>query len=65
MNSTYKNCPKCNSNSIVKNGKQYGRIRYKCKDCGKQFQNKIIKTRAAKSIIQKLTFKKRQYLKQD
>lgn len=31
-------CPKCNSNNIVKNGcTHYGKQRFKCKSCGRQF----------------------------
>ena len=62
MNSIYKNCPKCNSNQTVKNGKQYGRIRYKCKECGHRFQNKQIISRNTTSIIRDLVFKKRQLM---
>lgn len=58
MNSTYKNCPHCNSNKVVKNGFQYGRRRYRCKDCGKQFQNKKVNSRKKNLIITDLVFKK-------
>ncbi len=30
-------CPKCHSPTIVKNGKHLGRQRYRCKNCGFQF----------------------------
>jgi transposase-like protein len=31
-------CPKCNSNNIVKNGRtHYGKQRFKCHNCGRQF----------------------------
>jgi transposase-like protein len=31
-------CPKCNSNNIVKNGRtHYGKQRFKCYNCGRQF----------------------------
>ena len=31
-------CPKCNSNNIIKNGcTHYGKQRFKCQDCGRQF----------------------------
>jgi transposase-like protein len=60
MSSQYKNCPSCSSNQIVKNGKQYGRIRYKCKECNKQFQSKIQNPRSENTIISNLVFKKRQ-----
>jgi transposase-like protein len=31
-------CPKCNSNNIVKNGRtHYGKQRFKCLPCGRQF----------------------------
>jgi transposase-like protein len=34
------NCIVCDSEDVVKNGKQAsGKQRYKCKDCGKTFQN--------------------------
>jgi len=58
MNSTYKNCPRCNSNQVVKNGFQSGRRVYKCKSCGKKFQNKKVISRKNSTIISKLTFKK-------
>ncbi|WP_089130517.1 IS1/IS1595 family N-terminal zinc-binding domain-containing protein [Tolypothrix sp. NIES-4075] len=30
--------PKCNSNNIVKNGRtHYGKQRFKCQNCGRQF----------------------------
>jgi transposase-like protein len=58
MNSTYKNCPYCNSNQVVKNGFQTGRRIYKCKNCGKKFQNKKVVSRKKDSIINALTFKK-------
>ena len=58
MNSTYKNCPHCNSNRVVKNGFQYGRRRYKCKNCNKQFQNKKVTLRKDKIVLDLLTFKK-------
>ena len=32
------NCPKCNSQDIVKNGSIHtGKQKYACKDCGRQF----------------------------
>jgi transposase-like protein len=34
------NCPKCNSNSAVKNGIQSNNQRYKCKNCSKVFVHK-------------------------
>jgi transposase-like protein len=58
MNSTYKNCPQCNSNKVVKNGFQYGRRRYKCKECGKQFQNKKVVSREHSVILETLVSKK-------
>lgn len=36
------NCPKCNSNSIIKNGIQSKNQRYKCKKCNKVFVSKKI-----------------------
>lgn len=32
-------CPHCSSESIVKNGKLHDRQRYKCKSCGKTFND--------------------------
>ena len=58
MKSTYKNCPKCGSNKVVKNGIQSGRRRYKCKECGKKFQNKQVTSRNNSAIINNLVFKK-------
>jgi len=58
MSSTYKNCPKCSSNKIVKIGFQSGRRRFKCKECGKKFQSKKQKSRSNNLIIEDLTFKK-------
>ena len=58
MNSAYKNCPKCKSNKVVKNGFQTGRIVYKCKNCSKKFQNKKINSRQYSSTINQPTFKK-------
>ena len=31
------NCPKCGAKSVIKNGKIWGKQRFKCKDCGFQF----------------------------
>ena len=59
-----KYCIYCKSISIIKKGKQSKRQKYFCKDCGKYFQTKPQKSRLSESIISKLTFKKRQYLKQ-
>jgi len=58
MSSTYKNCPKCKSNKIVKIGFQSGRRRFKCKDCNKKFQSEKQKSRQKDSTINQLTFKK-------
>ena len=33
------NCPYCGNAKIVKNGKQAGKQRYRCKSCGKQFND--------------------------
>jgi len=37
-------CPRCNSENIVKNGNTiYGKPKFMCKDCGKQFvKNPVI-----------------------
>lgn len=33
-------CPKCNSNDVIKHGKnKSGSLRYKCKSCGKTFSS--------------------------
>ena len=58
MSSGYKNCPKCKSKNVLKNGFQYNRQRYKCKDCKKQFQSNLQPKRNNNSIINQLTFKK-------
>ena len=55
-------CPKCNSQSIIKYGSiNSGKQRYQCKDCGRQFvenpQNKII-TKETKDLIEKLLLEK-------
>ena len=33
-------CPRCNKNHIIKYGKRYDRQRYKCKNCGKVFDER-------------------------
>lgn len=33
------NCPYCGHSKIVKNGRQAGKQRYRCKDCGRQFND--------------------------
>ena len=33
------NCPYCGNSKIVKNGRQSGKQRYRCKDCSKQFND--------------------------
>jgi len=58
MSSTYKNCPKCSSNKIVKIGFQSGRRRFKCKNCSKKFQSEKQRYRQNESVIDQLTFKK-------
>lgn len=46
VNSDYKknleneNCPKCKKNNIIKYGRRNNRQRYKCKDCGKVFDER-------------------------
>ena len=32
-------CPKCESNKIVKNGRRKGKQNYLCRNCGRQFIN--------------------------
>ena len=58
MSSAYKNCPKCNSNKIIKNGFQSGHRRFKCKDCGKKFQSKKQSSRKKGLVIESLVSKK-------
>ena len=58
MSSTYKNCPKCSSNKIVKIGFQSGRRRFKCKECGKKFQSKKQKSRLKNATLESLVSKK-------
>jgi len=58
MSSTYKNCPDCGSNKIVKIGFQSGRRRFKCKDCNKKFQSKKQSSRKKNSVITELVSKK-------
>ncbi|MBO3460927.1 IS1/IS1595 family N-terminal zinc-binding domain-containing protein [Aetokthonos hydrillicola] len=39
------NCLKCRSNNTVKNGQtHYGKQRFKCQDCGRQFALKSNET---------------------
>ena len=33
-------CPRCNKSHIIKYGKRYDRQRYKCKNCGKVFDER-------------------------
>ena len=33
------NCPYCGHDKIVKNGRQLGKQRYRCKRCSKQFND--------------------------
>lgn len=35
-------CPRCDSQRIAKNGHRYGRQRYICSDCGRQFLEKNV-----------------------
>lgn len=58
MSSTYKNCPDCSSNKIVKNGFQSKRRLFKCNNCNKKFQSKPQKHRKTNSVVDQLTFKK-------
>ena len=32
-------CPKCNSTDLILNGKKRGKQQYKCKECGRWFQD--------------------------
>ncbi len=51
-------CPKCNSNNIVKNGcTHYGKQRFKCRDCGRQFVESPTRQpidKATRELIDKL-----------
>jgi transposase-like protein len=58
MSSTYKNCPNCGSNKIIKNGFQSGRRVFKCKNCNKKFQPKRQTNKLNLKILNSLTFKK-------
>ena len=40
MEQAWKECKKCKSQALVKNGHQDGIQRYKCKDCGSVFRGK-------------------------
>ena len=35
-----KKCPKCSSFSVIKDGKRYGKLSFRCKNCGHVFQNR-------------------------
>jgi transposase-like protein len=35
-----KKCPKCDSSSVIKDGKRYKKQSFRCKICGHVFQNK-------------------------
>lgn len=59
MSSAYKRCPSCSSVNVVKNGFQSGRRRFKCKDCGLNFQSLKQDSRQSKSIVNQYVFKKR------
>ena len=56
------NCPKCESEQIIKNGSIHnGKQKYLCKDCGRQFvenpQHRVISDET-KSLIDKLLLEK-------
>ena len=55
----YKNCIRCKSNKIVKNGSRKNIQRYKCKSCNYQFQSKRQISRLASKLAQDYLFKKR------
>ena len=40
MSQEWKECKSCNGSALVRNGKQDGVQRYKCKDCGSVFRGK-------------------------
>ena len=46
------NCPRCNSSSIIKNGRRGVRQRYKCKDCNRHFLEYYIQ-QGDRSIVSK------------
>jgi len=52
------NCPKCNSNNIVKNGHtHYGKQRFRCQECRRQFVENPTRQpidEATRSLIEKL-----------
>ena len=56
------NCPKCNSDKIIKYGKIYnGKQRYRCKKCGRQFienPTKKIITQETIEMIDRLLLEK-------
>ena len=47
----YKNCPKCKSNQIVKNGHKNSIQRFKCKSCGFRFQSGKQTSRKSSSLL--------------
>jgi transposase-like protein len=51
----HKNCPKCSSNLVYKNGHQSGLQRYVCRECKYRFQ-------ASKRPLQKTTQLAQDYL---
>jgi transposase-like protein len=57
-----RNCPKCNSQHVVKNGHiQNGKQRFKCRECGRQFVENPRKTKISeetKALIERLLLDK-------
>jgi transposase-like protein len=58
----HKNCPKCGSNLIYKNGRQSGLQRYLCRECGYRFQSSKRPSQSAEIITNKYLFKNNHYL---
>jgi transposase-like protein len=58
----HKNCPKCGSNLISKNGRRNGLQRYKCQECKTQFQSSRRSTFQNKKIVNDYLFKNNHYL---
>ena len=47
----YKNCTKCKSNNVVKNGHRNNIQRFKCKTCGFRFQSVKQTNRKSSSLL--------------
>ena len=53
----HKNCPKCGSNLIYKNGHQSGLQRYLCRECSFRFQSSKRPSHTANNILNDYLFK--------